>query len=65
MALSEIDSQLWDIPDFFRKHLRDLLLGDPVNEADPKLVLMRMPQLTGTSPLQVVISYCKKRYDSR
>ena len=27
MAFNEIDTQLWDVPDFFRKHLRDLLLG--------------------------------------
>jgi len=43
LAFNEIDSQLWDIPDFFRKHLRDLLLGQAINELNPKLVLLRFP----------------------
>ena len=62
LAIRDLDTELWNVPDFFRKHLRDLLLGQPVNELNPRLVVLRL----GQTPQEVkfVISYSKKQHDS-
>ena len=43
LAMRDIDSELWNVPEFFRNHGRDLLLGQPVNELNPRLTVMRLP----------------------
>ncbi len=62
LSLSQIDMPLWNVPDFFRKHLRDLILGGPVNEANPHMVIVRLAEAQG--PLQFMISYNKRKYAS-
>lgn len=62
MAMREIDTELWNVPDFFKKHLRDLILGQPVNELNPKLVVMRLGQTT--NEVKFIISYNKQSYGS-
>jgi hypothetical protein len=56
LAFNEIDVPLWNIPEFFRRHQADLLIGAPVTESDPSLIMLRLPQPT-SSEFSFVISY--------
>jgi hypothetical protein len=47
MALRDVDSELWNVPEFFQRHALDLILGSPVNEFNPKLIIMRLPREIG------------------
>jgi len=41
LAIKELDTPLWNVPEFFSRHMKDLVVGQPVNEFNPKLVLLR------------------------
>jgi len=60
LAVNAVDTELWDVPEFFRRHARDVLMGPAVNENDPKMVIMRMPQ-PEAKEATFVISYSKRR----
>ncbi len=60
IALNDIGTELWDVPEFFRRHARDLLLGQPVSEKDPSLICMRLPQPV-KKEVKFLISYSKRK----
>ena len=57
-------STLWNVDDFFKKHLKDLLLSGPASEKDPHLIIMRLRNNKPTkNPIRFMISYNKQKYD--
>jgi hypothetical protein len=62
LAIKDLDTPLWNIHDFFAKHLKELVLGEPPNEFNPRLVLVRFGQIQ--SRIRLIVSYKKKKYDS-
>jgi len=55
-ALKEVPVPLWNVPDLFIKFQKELLMGQPVNELNPRLVFLRLGHLTASS-LKFMISY--------
>lgn len=63
LAISDVQMPLWNVPDIFIKFQKDLLMGAPVNEQSPHLVLLRLNQIV-SGPVNFIISYKKKTYAS-
>ena len=44
LSLDVQDIPLWNIPQLFERHAKDLVLGSPVNDPNPNLVVLRLSQ---------------------
>jgi hypothetical protein len=63
LAVKDLQLPQWNIPDIFQRFQKELLMGAPVNEINPRLVFIRLNQLV-SGPLNFMISYKKQAYDS-
>ena len=65
IAINDMDtSALWNVDDFFKKHLKDLLLSGPASEKNPHMIIMRLRNNKPTKkPIRFMISYNKQKYD--
>jgi hypothetical protein len=57
--MHEIDKPLWNMYGYFFDNMQQMLTGKPVDEKDPKLVVMRLPHDLGNQVLTFQINYKK------